>query len=78
MWEEIKAAESGSTAASSSWDEWAQNVVNKAREDANIGDYDLQAIYILEVTEDEIAKEIMKIEQYQDQQSDIVLMMRKP
>lgn len=78
VWEEIKASEAGSVAASSSWFDWAKSVVTIARDDANIGDYDLKAIYVLEISEGKVAKSLMRVEQFQTEKKDIVLLARKP
>lgn len=77
VWKEIKASEAGSYEASSDWSDWAQSVIEIAREKANLGYYDLQAIYVVEVTEDEIAKNLMQIEQYQSESKDVLILDRK-
>lgn len=77
VWREIKASEAGSGDAKSSWSDWAQTVVDIAREEANIGSYDLQAIYVVEITNDNIAKTLMQIEEFQSDANDVVLIARK-
>lgn len=78
VWEEIKANQADSPSGSnSSWDEWAESVVTTAKNEANLGDYDLQAIYVLEITESGIAKELTQVEQFESGTKDVVLIARK-
>lgn len=77
VWEEIKASEAGATGASSNWSDWAQSFVEIARDKANLGDYNLQAIYVVEVTEDNVAEALMQAEQYPDEKRDVLILDRK-
>ncbi len=77
VWSEIKAGIAGSGSASTEWNDWAQNVIQTARDDANIGDYSLEAIYVVEITEDNIAMDLTHIEQFQSGTKDLVLVSRK-
>lgn len=77
VWEEIKASKAGSVEASETWSDWAKKVVKSARDEANIGDYDLKAIYVVKIAEREIARDLKKIEQYQGKERDIVLLSRE-
>ncbi|KXA91303.1 hypothetical protein AKJ63_01685, partial [candidate division MSBL1 archaeon SCGC-AAA259D18] len=60
------------------WADWAQRVVSLARDNANLGDYDLQAIYVVEVSEPEVARDLIKIEQFQTDLKDVALLARIP
>lgn len=77
VWREIKAAEAGAAEAKSEWDDWAQSVIQAAREEANLGDHDLKAIYVVQITKDNVARDLTHIEQFQSKNKDIVLVARK-
>lgn len=75
VWEEIKAYEADApSGANSEWNDWASSVISKAREGANLGSFDLQPIYVVKVSEDNVAKSLTQIEQYQTGEKDIVLL----
>ncbi len=76
VWEEIKASKAGFEEANSEWEDWAKSVIEAARDDANIADYDLQVIYVIDITDDEVAKIVTNVE-HQQSKKDIVLVARK-
>lgn len=77
LWEEIKAEKAGAAGAKSKWDDWARSVIQAAREEANLGDFDLKPIYVVQITGDNVARDLMHIEQFQNGTRDIVLVARK-
>lgn len=77
VWEEIKASYAGAENAKSVWNDWAKSVIKKAREDTNLVDYDLEALYLIEVTNGKVAKKISKIEQFQEGKKSILLISKK-
>ncbi len=72
IWEEIKALEAGSGAASEVND-WGDKVVEKASKN-NIGDFDLTAIYVVNVPSQGDAKYVSRFEQYKSSTHDIVIL----
>ncbi len=76
VWEEIKASTAGIEEAQQVWNNWAENVVNTARENANLGNYDLQAIYVLRVSSDQVAQDLIQIEKFEGGNRDLALLAR--
>lgn len=74
VWEAIKAAKAGdSEAANVEWSNYAQELMNSAR-NANVGDYDLQALYVVNIPNQRDAETITQYEQYQTSTKDIILL----
>ncbi len=72
MWETIKAAAAGSTeAATVAWQNYGMDVMDQARS-ANIGDYEVSVIYVVEVP-DAIGEEIVKCELHMSDTRDVIL-----
>ncbi len=77
VWEEIKASEAGSDEAKDVWNNWAEGVVRKAIEDASLIDFDIQVVYVVEVSSKEVARKISKIEKFEQGQRDISIIPKK-
>lgn len=74
LWEAIEAATAGDTeAAMVDWQHYAQELMESAL-NAGIGDFDLQALYIIEVPAQEDAAELTRYEQYMTPVKDIILL----
>jgi len=74
VWEAIKAATAGNTdAASISWANYAEDLMESAV-NAGIGDFDLQALYVIEVPAREDAEDLTHVEQYLSSTKDVVLL----
>ncbi len=73
LWEKIKAQEANVGAASGVGEDWASNLVQKAANN-NIGDWDLEAVYIVNVPAQGDAAYISKYEQYKSDTHDIVIL----
>jgi len=76
VWEQIKAEKAGSTEAEEDWDDWAQSFIQKARDDANLVDYDFEALFIIEVHSDEVSSDLLEIQQFDEVEEEIVLRLR--
>lgn len=73
LWEAIKAATAGdSEAANVDWSDYAEDLMESVH-DAGVGDYDLQALYVVEVSAQSDAEVLTKYEQYMDDRKDIIL-----
>jgi hypothetical protein len=76
VWEAIKAATAGdSEAATFDWQQYAQDLMESALS-AGVGDFDLQALYIIEVPAREDAAELTQYEQYMSSTKDVVLLTK--
>lgn len=76
VWEAIKAATAGDPeAASIDWERYAKDLMQSAL-DAGIGDFSLQALYMIEVPAREDAAELMQYEQFMTPAKDIVLLAK--
>ncbi|MBA7650510.1 hypothetical protein ES703_58316 [subsurface metagenome] len=72
IWETIKAAAAGDPeAAAVAWQDYGVDVMDRARS-ANIGDYDVSVIYIVEVP-DEIGEKIIQYELHMTAIKDVIL-----
>ena len=72
MWETIKAAAAGDgDAAAVAWQDYGVDLMDRARS-ANIGDYDVSVIYIVEVPDD-IGAEIIQYELHMTATKDVIL-----
>lgn len=73
LWEAIKAATAGdSEAANVDWSDYAEDLM-KSAQDAGVGDYDLQALYVVKVSAQSDAEILTKYEQYMNESKDIIL-----
>jgi hypothetical protein len=73
VWEAIKAATAGdSEAASISWANYAGDVIENASS-AGLGNFDLQAIYVIKVPGQSDAQELTQYEQYMSSTKDLIL-----
>lgn len=82
VWEEIKARlerenVAGFPGTRSEWSNWAENVVSVARDKASVGDFDLQAIYLLEISNNQIAENIVRTDRYRSGERDVVILGRR-
>lgn len=75
VWEQIKAGKAGDTDAERIWTDWAKDVVETAR-NANLGDYDLEALYVVEIHEQQDAKTLTQIEKYMTDEKDVILIAK--
>ncbi|MEA1904433.1 MAG: hypothetical protein U9M97_00935, partial [Candidatus Hadarchaeota archaeon] len=76
VWEAIKAATAGdSEAAALNWEQYAQDLMESALS-AGVGDFDLRALYIVEVPSREDAAELTQYEQYMTSTKDVVLLAK--
>ena len=76
VWEAIKAATAGdSEAAMVDWDQYAKKLMQSAL-DAGIGDFNLQALYIVEVPAQEDAAELTQYEQHMTAMKDVILLAK--
>ncbi len=76
VWEAIKAATAGdSEAAALDWEQYAKDLMESALS-AGVGDFDLRALYIVEVPSREDAAELTQYEQYMTSTKDVVLLAK--
>lgn len=77
VWEEIKASIAGSEEAKAMWNEWASQVIETARDDASLADYDLEVLYMVEVVNGDVAADLANIERSEDRREDTFIVQRK-
>lgn len=74
VWEAIKAATAGdSDAANIQWTDYARDVIQNGQE-AGVGNYGLQALYVVKVSTQDQAEALTYYEQYSTETKDVILL----